>query len=1027
MLFPPGLKLSSQQRMSLALGVALVLMVVIAASAMVSLVRFSGNARDAVHAAEVSRTLEALTAALSEAQSEQRAYILSRDPAFLTAYTKAVDHARTQAEWLDSQTVDPGQRYQFAALQRLIEQRLLSLSNTLQDWKSDKRSLQINLLIGKGQMQEIASAIEEMKAAQLQLLARHDEALERQRLLTALTVVIGNGLSLLFLVVSFLGLMRESAERARAQSAVTLRAQEVEDLYENAPCGYLSLDPSGQLIRMNRTALRWLGYERDEVIGKLHFVDLLTPEDKQPFQRNYEQFKTGGVMSDAEYDLVRKDGSVLPSSLSATAVYDAAGTFMMSRSTLFDITQRRQAQALMREAHEFLESVLEHMPALVVLKDARDFRFLRLNAAGEEMLGLRREQVIGRTSRDLFDAFKASVADEADRAAAASAAVIDVPEEPIRTPTGEDRIVHTRKICIRNARGEATAILGISRDITARKRAEEQVLRMNHELEAKAAQLEQAKLGAEQATRAKSAFLATMSHEIRTPMNGVLGMAELLHETDLSQDQVEMVQTIRDSAASLLRIIDDILDFSKIEAGKLSLDLRPVALWTIVEEVRSTLLPTASRKGVGLTVSADPGLPQYVLCDDTRVRQVLYNLLGNAIKFSAKDAPGAGQVELHVDCIGCQADRPTVRFRIIDNGIGMAAQTRDTLFTPFMQAETSTTRRFGGTGLGLSICQRLVQLMDGSIDVESEPGKGTVFTVELPLTVAKAGAADVASRILARPLTRSTAPSLEEARAAGSLVLVADDNEINRKVIVRQLASLGIAAEVVENGVAALECWRSGGHALLLTDLHMPTMDGYELAARIRAEEQGARIPIIAFTANVSRGEPDRCVAVGMDDYLTKPVQSRALRAMLEKWMRMPSLTPGADAAPGSESVQEEHAKPVLDLRALVELVGGEPEVLSELLGDYCRSLRESADELKTAWARGATEAVQGVAHRLKSSSRSVGALALGEICERLEAAGSRADLAAIHGLVRDFEGARADFDTEAARMMKDLISQGTE
>jgi CheY-like chemotaxis protein/HPt (histidine-containing phosphotransfer) domain-containing protein len=294
----------------------------------------------------------------------------------------------------------------------------------------------------------------------------------------------------------------------------------------------------------------------------------------------------------------------------------------------------------------------------------------------------------------------------------------------------------------------------------------------------------------------------------------------------------------------------------------------------------------------------------------------------------------------------------------------------------------------------------------------------------VPLPVVDAAVVDAASHVPTRPRAQAAAPAVEQARAAGSLVLVADDNEINRKVILRQLASLGIAAEVVESGFAALECWRKGGHALLLTDLHMPDMDGYQLAARIRAEEKGGHIPIIAFTANVSRGEPDRCATVGMNDYLTKPVQSRALRAMLEKWMTVPTAAPDADAAPASETAHEERAKPILDLRVLAELVGGESDALSEFLADYCGSLRESAEALQAAWAQGAADAVQAVAHRLKSSSHSVGALTLGQICERLETAGRRADLAAIHALMRDFERARADFDVESARVMNDLTSQ---
>jgi PAS domain S-box-containing protein len=833
-------------------------------------------------------------------------------------------------------------------------------------------------------------------------------------LLMTLIVVLGNGVALVLLLVSLKGFKRAFSQRARAQWAATARFQEAEDLYEDAPCGYLSLDPSGLLMRVNRTALRWLGYERDEVIGKLNFADLLTPAGKDAFQGDYRRFKINGVLSDAEYDLARKDGSLLPVSLSATGVRDATGSYLMSRSTLFDITQRRQAQTLTREAHEFLESVLEHMPALVVLKDAKDFRFLRVNRAAEEMLGLPREQVIGKTSHELFDPCKASLADESDRAAVASGMAIDVPEEPILTPSGEGRIVHTRKICIRNARGEAIAVLGVSRDITVRKRAEEHVLRVNQELQVKAAELEQAKLGADEANRAKSAFLATMSHEIRTPMNGVLGMAELLHETSLSDDQAEMVRTIRESASSLLRIIDDILDFSKIEAGKLTLDSRPVALWTVIEEVRSTLAATARHKGVRLTVSADPGLPEYVVCDDTRLRQVLFNLIGNGIKFSATDRPEAGHVELQVDCVVSEGISTRVRFRIIDNGIGMDPEALAGLFTPFTQAETSTTRRFGGTGLGLSICRRLVDLMGGSIEVESAPDKGTVFSVELPFAVIEVASDQAAPRIVVRIPTQVSVPSIDEARAAGTLILVADDNEINRKVILRQLASLGVSAEVVENGRSALDRWRKGGYALLLTDLHMPEMDGYELASRVRAEERGTRTPIIAFTANISRGEPERCASVGMDDYLTKPVQSRALRAVLEKWMSLGMLD---DERAGS--VVEPQALAVFEPRVLAELVGNEPQVLSELLEDYICSLHESAAGLKAAWAEGAARTVESVAHRLKSSSRSVGALALGDVCERLELAGRRADLGAVHRLMRDFERSCTDFDTLVGQIFR--------
>ncbi len=589
-------------------------------------------------------------------------------------------------------------------------------------------------------------------------------------------------------------------------------------------------------------------------------------------------------------------------------------------------------------------------------------------------------------------------------------------------------------------------------DISARKQAE-------HALVA-------AKDAAEAATRAKSAFLATMSHEIRTPMNGVVGMIEVLEQSHLQRAQKEIVKTIRDSAYALLAIVDDVLDFSKIEAGQFDVDSEPMDVAAVVEGVCDTLAPLASKKGVALTLFTDPALPQRLLGDATRLRQVLLNLAGNAIKFSgaqertgrvavraclvqrapepvaSRQAPRGGMskvAEPHLLMIGVQQE--VLEFSVADNGIGMDQDTLSRLFSPFTQADASTTRRFGGTGLGLSISHRLVEMMGGQIAVHSEPGRGSSFTVRLPITSMSSGpqheadidaeacalaglrclvlggapgpaddlaaylehsgaavhrAADgVAARAwldsappdpwvgviaaaddtpdnmsdealaelraacgsrpdspacfviiergrhrgsrviagdlvglagnvlhrrvflnaVARAAGRITADdreessqnadppaaplSMQEARAQGRLILVAEDNEVNQEVLDKQLALLGFKAIITSTGREALECWQRGDYALLLTDLHMPQMDGYELAVAIRAAEAGQRrIPIVALTANALASEAKHCRDLGMDDYMTKPVLLADLNTMLHRWL----LPGGVGPTPHRES-----------------------------------------------------------------------------------------------------------------------------
>ncbi len=519
-------------------------------------------------------------------------------------------------------------------------------------------------------------------------------------------------------------------------------------------------------------------------------------------------------------------------------------------------------------------------------------------------------------------------------------------------------------------------------------------------IEASEANLRIAREAADAANQAKSGFLAAMSHEIRTPMNGVTTMAELLIRTRLNDEQKSIAQVIIDSGVSLLAIINDILDFSKIEAGKIDLEWVDVDVALLAEGVGKLLEARASERGLSLHVDLDPALPALVRADPTRLRQILLNLVGNAIKFTE-----SGSVTLSIRALTKPIDGETtnLRFAVSDTGIGLTPEQKSRLFKPFSQADGSITRRFGGTGLGLSICKRLTEMMDGRIDVDSEAGVGSTFHFTLPLVtlaVARDGARAQAAANAPLAWREWIAPDPEVAASNGVRLLAADDNPTNRLVLSALFERLGYVVDLVKDGEEAWTALSNGEYGLLLTDCHMPNLDGFALTRRVRAAEAAGdrldRLPIVALTADAVSGAVEECLKAGMDGYVAKPINVALLDETIQRllpaagdWRRPKSAAPEPiEFSPDETSMTPgEPDAGALDLAVVEENFGAIGPDAREMLDMFLSSTAPLIDDLERALDAGDDEAARDAAHSSRGAANMAGASHLGALLAQIEAA----------------------------------------